>query len=432
MHAKGRAAGSDKKRTAGSLRQVDVEEILRICTSSSSSSSTAKAGHSQGLTIQGNCNNENRSRDLWVFNRQHNGFGNQLFQYVFSRLLAESTGRLWRTSLLDPALGESPWRNNDRPPNSESGWLLLRSIFPSADEVTSTAGRLDMTIVRANPDMNASMSSCLEPQQRCVISDRPYDQHLSKQPLVSQMISAFYAPECEAKCLFLIGYYQEPLFFLPFRSRVDQWLGAAQDPPTRHLSPRLEANDIVAHVRCCQHSGGGCDWLFLPFEYYDAVLSRLVARKPPTAKVFVVAPCRTDCPMIESFQRKYGATHITPGKEVHHHQKGKMLAAMASDFRFLQQARTLVLGKSTYGFWAGFLSRNTSEIHIPVESRRHPWEKVPLVQDDARFIFHNPGLDLWFGQPQGGDSAVRYEERGRWFGPKTLDENGNYIITKSS
>ena len=135
--------------------------------------------------------------------------------------------------------------------------------------------------------------------------------------------------------------------------------------------------------------------------------------------------------MIESFQRKYNATHVTPGKERHRHQKDEMVAAMASDFRFLMQARTVVLGKSTFGFWAGFLSRNAIEIHIPVESRRHHYEKVPLVQDDARFVFHNPGLDLWFGQPQGGESVVRYEERGRWFGPKTLDENGNYIMTKA-
>ena len=422
MHAKGR----EKKRTAGSLRQVDVDEVLRICASST------KAGPSQGLlAVEGN-RNDSRSRNLWVFNRQHNGFGNQVFQYIFSRLLAESTGRLWRTSLLEPTLGEAPWRKLDRPPNSESGWLLLRNLFPSADDATSATGRgLDMGIVRANPDMNASLSSCLEPERRCVISDRPYDQHLSKQPLLSQMITAFYSPECEAKCLFLIGYYQEPLFFLPFRARVMQWLGAVEYPRTRFQYPRLGENDIAVHVRCCHHSGGGCDWLFLPFEFYDAVLSRLVAHKS-NARVFVVAPCRTDCPMIESFQRKYNATHVTPGKERHRHQKDEMVAAMASDFRFLMQARTVVLGKSTFGFWAGFLSRNAIEIHIPVESRRHHYEKVPLVQDDARFVFHNPGLDLWFGQPQGGESVVRYEERGRWFGPKTLDENGNYIMTKAS
>ena len=132
--------------------------------------------------------------------------------------------------------------------------------------------------------------------------------------------------------------------------------------------------------------------------------------------------------MLESFQRKYSAVHVTPGKELHHHNKLGMTAAMASDFWFLTQARTLVLGKSTFGFFAGYLSLEAREIHMPVESRRHHYEKIPVVQNDERFIFHNPGLDLWFGVAQGGDSSIRYEERGRWFGPRTIDVNGNYIL----
>jgi hypothetical protein len=431
MHAKGRGAAGSRKMTAASLRQVDVHEAMRICggssaaaVSSAAASLPRRSAHRGPLISLGGTqppSGQRTMQPLWVFNRRHNGFGNQIFEYVFSRLLAESTRRMWRTSLLDPALGESPWRKSDRPPNSESGWRLFRSIFSSADELADAAGH---GIASTN---TSSVSACLEPTTRCVISDRPYDQHLVKQPLISQMVAAFFGAECESKCLFLIGYYQEPLFFLPFRSKVMQWLDLAETGLTTFQYPSVGKNDIAVHVRCCQHSGGGCDWLYLPFEYYDAILSRLVARNPD-AKTYVIAPCPSSCAMMEIFKRKYGATHVTPGKDRHHHKKDDMVEAMAADFRFLAKAGTLVLGKSTFGFWAGFLSRQATEIHIPVESRRHHYEKIPAVQDDPRFIFHNPGMDLWFGQAQGGESAVRYEERGRWFGPKTLDENGNYVV----
>jgi len=189
--------------------------------------------------------------------------------------------------------------------------------------------------------------------------------------------------------------------------------------------PPVGASDIVAHVRCCQHSGGGCDWLYLPFEYYDAVLSRLTARSH--GDVFVVAPCASDSPMVSAFKSKYGASHVTPA-QWRHRSKAQALKAMANDFTFLALAPTLVLGKSTFGFWAGWLSWRAREVHLPVESRRHPFEKIPMVAHDDRFVFHNPGADEWFGKLQ--DASIRYEERGRWFGPKVLDHLGNYIAHK--
>ena len=57
-------------------------------------------------------------------------------------------------------------------------------------------------------------------------------------------------------CIFTIGYFQEPLFFAPFRREVVGWLGGALDkgPPPEY--PALGPEDIVVHVRCCSHSGG--------------------------------------------------------------------------------------------------------------------------------------------------------------------------------
>jgi len=104
--------------------------------------------------------------------------------------------------------------------------------------------------------------------------------------------------------VFVIGYFQDPAFLTPVKATVRNWLlngsddsggggggGAAgskrflpQSPAPKSASPAspsgaseelalmqsgyppVGASDIVAHVRCCQHSGGGCDWLYLPFE----------------------------------------------------------------------------------------------------------------------------------------------------------------------
>jgi hypothetical protein len=63
---------------------------------------------------------------------------------------------------------------------------------------------------------------CLAPTQRCAISDRPWDQKESKQTVLSQMVAALYSDGCANKCLFTIGYFQEPVFLEPFRAEVRQ------------------------------------------------------------------------------------------------------------------------------------------------------------------------------------------------------------------
>lgn len=206
--------------------------------------------------------------------------------------------------------------------------------------------------------------------------------------------------------LLLLFSFALPFFLL----QVLQWLGfnasglhPQLSPPDNY--PPVGPTDIVVHVRCCQHTGGGCDWLYLPFEYYDAILSRLTARAP-RADVFVVAPCPSSCPMVQSFVQKYQATHVT-GPTFRARDKESMVAVMGADFRFLLQAPTLVLGKSTFGFWAGYLSQRATQVHLPVESRIHMFEKVPYVASDNRFVYHNPGADEWFGTVQGGECLMR-------------------------
>ena len=184
-----------------------LDEIYRICggTTGINESPPPLASVKVGAAAGGGGTEQGQQ---WVFNRQHNGLGNQVFQYIFSRLMAESTGRHFRTSLLVPALGESPWKKVSSrppplnwgsavcpaawpaawsqhglsvprrhlqvefPPNSVNGWTLFLELFDGADRV-NPSGRARM----ARDGGNASMAGCLRENGRCSISDRPWDQH---------------------------------------------------------------------------------------------------------------------------------------------------------------------------------------------------------------------------------------------------------------
>ena len=77
--------------------------------------------------------------------------------------------------------------------------------------------------------------------------------------------------------------------------------------------------------------------------------------------------------MIKKMKSKYKATVVTG-----HPSKSKS-EDISMDFRFLLHAPRLVLGKSTFGFWAGFLSTDAQEIHMPVELQQAGGSKIPLA-----------------------------------------------------
>jgi hypothetical protein len=87
---------------------------------------------------------------------------------------------------------------------------------------------------------------------------------------------------------------------------------------------------------------------------------------------------------------------------------------------------------ATSSFFSLHLTHSLTHSLTPpqqVENKKHHFEKIPVLSGDPRFVYHNPGTDEWFGQVQGGE--LRYEERGRWFGPKKLDKLGNFILGRN-
>lgn len=98
-------------------------------------------------------------------------------------------------------------------------------------------------------------------------------------------------------------------------------------------------------------------WHYLPYGYYDQILRHLGQSATNSSTVWVVAPpscAKTE--FMKALQEFYDAKHV---KSVGNPANGE---AAAYDFRFLVNAPTLILGKSTYGFWAGFLARNAKQV----------------------------------------------------------------------
>jgi hypothetical protein len=127
------------------VAQSIIDEVTRICLN----------GDHGAYEIASRQQTPPLSEQQIIFNRQHNGLGNQLFQYIFSRLLAVGTHRAFQTSLLVPENGEAPWKKIEYPPNSVSGWSLFQILFRADESYPS--------------HIPGNVSVCLDDSKRCVI-----------------------------------------------------------------------------------------------------------------------------------------------------------------------------------------------------------------------------------------------------------------------
>jgi len=219
----------------------------------------AAATAASAAAEQSHANGSGSAGEGVICNRQHNGLGNQMFQYVFSRLVAESLGRDWTTRDLIPGRGETPWNAKGTPPNTETGWAVFNRLFAHADKHFSAAAahahapnnhQHSPAQRRHRRRLTASNSkglSSMSPQELernetwahvetvcsadfrdtgegiCRISDRPYDVRLYKKKMLDQFIEAFFGTTCSSGCVYTIGYFQETIYFLPERQRILSW-----------------------------------------------------------------------------------------------------------------------------------------------------------------------------------------------------------------
>ena len=335
-----------------------------------------------------------------ILNRHHNGFGNQMFQYVFSRLLAESLGADWKSSLIQPQNGESPRNDSRMPPNTREGWQVFENVFGTKPVMAISAqGEDDKAAVRHVDTICNNASNVV------LVADRPWEMRTTGGSLSGQLLRALFGRDKTKKCLKMIGYFQEGLYLMPVRNKIMSWFESG--PSTRPaMYPVRYNSSVVVHVRNC----GPGKWHYLPFRYYDVILRHLRERHLSEAAwsqdgedfdVFIIthSGCKSS-ELVTRLVTSYNATVIAG-------QSGVL--GVVFDFQFLMHAPRLLLGKSTFGFWAGFLSRTASEIHMPIEYRAPKNEKIPIIYDDERFVYHHL-KGRWFGRFKTNDFEFAIEE----------------------
>lgn len=180
-----------------------------------------------------------------------------------------------------------------------------------------------------------------------------------------QMVTAYFDETCTQGCVYTIGYFQETIYFLPERDRILSWMGlhAPQSNATYSFSPAantapssmghpagfpvLMEEDMSVHVRCCEPAGM-CKWLFMPYGYYETVLDQN-KQDHPTGKVWIITtPQCAVKKLVLTLLEKYEQAEL-----VHAPNLKQLEDNVANDFRFLLNSHRLLLGKSTFGYWAG-------------------------------------------------------------------------------
>lgn len=356
-----------------------------------------------------------------IANRHHNGLGNQLFEYIFSRLTAESLGRDWTSRDIVPSRGETPYNNKGNPPNTEVGWAVFQRVFSSADfHYTASSMNRNQTETRVNEVCRADFRD----DTVCRISDRPYDVRLYHKKMLEQMTIAYFKESCVKGCVYTIGYFQETIYFVPEREKILGWFGLSHNHSTMHDGgggnmsvsnggrgkvtmpkgmelpngfPQLNDNDMSVHVRCCEPAGM-CKWLFMPWGYYEVVLDHNKEHHPEGKVWIITTPqCATKA-LVKGLLNKYDQAQL-----VHPPDLKKVEDNVANDFRFLLNSPRLLLGKSTFGYWAGFFSPVATEIHMPVDPKALTksytvGEKIPFAYDDERYVHHAWEQGSWFGK----------------------------------
>jgi hypothetical protein len=173
----------------------------------------------------------------------------------------------------------------------------------------------------------------------------------------------------------------------------------------------MAADDLAVHVRCCEPAGM-CKWLFMPWGYYEQVLS-WNAQEHPGGKVWVITtPQCAEKKLVKAMLEVYPQAEL-----LHAPDKKNVEANVANDFRFLMHSPRLLLGKSTFGFWAGYLSPVVQEVHMPVDPRAlargyAPGEKIPFAYDDPRYVHHAWEEGKWFGRPDKVTGKLVYAVEG--------------------
>lgn len=246
--------------------------------------------------------------------------GNRLFQYSFGRLLAENC----HVALVHPAIEE-----------------------------------LDLPAQGLSKPRNKVIA--FQPNEPTSETRRRYQKWLVQTRLKTSVL--------------LADYFEDYIVFRPYLERIRSWFSM---PP-----PRAD-NAVAVHFRCgdVMYSVNNRKNLPSP-EAWKKVLDRVVT---PGTPLYIVTTCPRH-PNRKTVQRALDSISGVDLDEAvaftqkyvdvfeHYHPVGWTSNTSKEDFRFLRTFNRLVIGNSTFGWWAAVLG-HAKEVHVygpwrPMKGRRN-------------------------------------------------------------
>jgi len=114
-------------------------------------------------------------------------------------------------------------------------------------------------------------------RKQMLLGDRPADLKGRQGSLSAQILRALFVYD-DKPCLKTVGYFQEAVLFQDHLSKLRGWFRPdLVPPPPAPAFPELDETSVLVHIRSCN-----CGFYFLPFEWFDFVLTHMQKRGPPT------------------------------------------------------------------------------------------------------------------------------------------------------
>ncbi|MDR3645997.1 MAG: alpha-1,2-fucosyltransferase [Candidatus Babeliales bacterium] len=161
------------------------------------------------------------------------------------------------------------------------------------------------------------------------------------------------------------GYFQRYEYYQPYKKQIKEWLKLDSQ-----IIPHADKDDIIIHIRSLENM------YYVPFDYYQKALADTSYNK-----VYI---CIDDpnSSFLDNFKvyKPIIIKHANPFDP----------DATLQDFKLIMSFNKIIASKSTFSWWAAFLS-DASEIYIPKTNHGMMSPEVPevdlFVTDEPRYKY---------------------------------------------
>mmetsp|Transcript_7564 Transcript_7564/g.11335 ORF Transcript_7564/g.11335 Transcript_7564/m.11335 type:complete len:441 (+) Transcript_7564:1118-2440(+) len=335
-----------------------------------------------------------REKKVAVISVQHNGLGNQLFQFALSRLLALSLGGPFFARLIRDY--EGPMSIDRLPPHSTESWNAFQFIFAQQQKSIvddNDTASLNKCVPRLIPSKSQFFTN-----GTALLAERPADTR--RLPMQHMLRNAFHP---NSTCLKTLGYFQHYALLRGYGTILRNSLLRIRDDLI--LSQEPTSDDIVIHIRLCNGPIHHYHYYTLNNYFRHILVPLLSSSALPRRNIKIISGCNPNTQgVVSDLIRTYGAILVHPtfyddetneNQQQQQHKKRRNhhpIRSIAADFVYLTRAKTLILTESTYAFWSGFLNRGAMEIHAPASG------PVPIPYAEPNYIFHDIHKGRYWGK----------------------------------